>query len=382
MKPKTLLMLVLGLCFSAQMARADWSAAKRLTWNPGYSRFAAIAVDSNDTIHLVWSDYLSDNNDLYYKSSTDGGASWSLSRRLSWTSGVSYDAAIALDSGNKIHLVWYDTTPGNYEIYYTKSTNGGSDWSANKRLSWTSLSSYLPVIAVDSSPTIHVVWQDFTPGNCQLLYKRSTDEGATWSAAQRLTWTSGQSYDPVIAIDPSDTVHIVWTNETPGNGEIYYKRSTDGGLNWGPAKRLTWTSGFSEFPALAVDSSGALQVVWYDHTPDNMEIYHKKSTDGGLNWGASQRITWTEGDSYHPVIAADAGGNLHVVWYDEAPGYSDLYYKSSADGGASWSSAQRITWTSGLSRYPAMAVDSGNAIHIVWEDDTPGNGEIYYKKGS
>jgi hypothetical protein len=29
-----------------------------------------------------------------------------------------------------------------------------------------------------------------------------------------------------------------------------------------------------------------------------------------------------------------------------------------------------------------MAVDSGNAIHIVWEDDTPGNGEIYYKKGS
>jgi len=84
----------------------------------------------------------------------------------------------------------------------------------------------------------------------------------------------------------------------------------------------------------------------------------------------------------NPENEADGAGNLHLVWYDEAPGYSDLYYKSSADGGASWSSAQRLTWTSGLSRYPAMAVDSGNAVHIVWEDDTPGNGEIYYKKGS
>jgi hypothetical protein len=263
-----------------------------------------------------------------------------------------------------------------------KSTNGGSDWSANKRLSWTSLSSYIPVIAVDSSQTIHVVWQDITPGNNQLLYKRSTDEGSTWSAAQRLTWTSGQSYDPVIAIDPSDTIHIAWVNDAPGKGEIYYKRSTDGGLNWGAAKRLSWTSGLSEFPAMAVDSSGALQVVWYDHTPDNMEVYHKKSTNGGLNWSASQRITWTEGDSYHPVIAADTGGGLHVVWYDEAPGYSDIYYKNSADGGGSWSPAQRVTWTSGLSRYPALAIDSGGSIHVVWEDDTPGNGEIYYIKGS
>jgi hypothetical protein len=107
------MILVLGLAFSTQMARADWSANKRLTWNPGYSRFAAIAVDSNDTIHLVWSDYLSNNNDLYYKSSTDGGASWSLSQRLTWTSGQSYDAAIALDSGNVIHLVWFDATPVN-----------------------------------------------------------------------------------------------------------------------------------------------------------------------------------------------------------------------------------------------------------------------------
>jgi hypothetical protein len=28
-----------------------------------------------------------------------------------------------------------------------------------------------------------------------------------------------------------------------------------------------------------------------------------------------------------------------------------------------------------------IAVDSNNHIHVVWSDETPGNFEIYYKKG-
>jgi len=47
-------------------------------------------------------------------------ADWSAVQRLSWTSGKSYDAAITIDSGGAIHVVWSDDTPGNYEIYYKK----------------------------------------------------------------------------------------------------------------------------------------------------------------------------------------------------------------------------------------------------------------------
>ncbi len=49
---------------------------------------------------------------------------------------------------------------------------------------------------------------------------------------------------------------------------------------------------------------------------------------------------------------------------------------------ADWTAAKRLTWTSGWSHAPAMALDSGNAIHVVWPDDTPGNYEIYYKNGN
>jgi len=50
--------------------------------------------------------------------------------------------------------------------------------------------------------------------------------------------------------------------------------------DWTPAKRLTWTSGTSSVPAVATDSNGAVHIVWEDHTPGNSEIYYKRSPDG------------------------------------------------------------------------------------------------------
>jgi len=47
-----------------------------------------------------------------------------------------------------------------------------------------------------------------------------------------------------------------------------------------------------------------------------------------------------------------------------------------------WTAGQRLTWTSGYSMRLAVAADASGYIHLVWQDETPGNYEIYYKKGS
>jgi hypothetical protein len=99
---------------------------------------------------------------------------------------------------------------------------------------------------------------------------------ANWTTAKRLTWNSGSSWYPGIAVDTSGNLHVVWDDDTPGNREIYYKKSTDGGSTWMPSQRLTRNSGGSGLPAIAVDSSGNLHVVWCDGTPGNAEIYYKK----------------------------------------------------------------------------------------------------------
>lgn len=140
---------------------------------------------------------------------------------------------------------------------------------------------------------------------------------------------------------------------------------------------LTVSEG-SRLPAIAINSNSTIHVV-YDSLGD---IYLKKSKDGGTIWSPAKRLSWTSGLSEDAAIAVDISNAIHVVWSDDTPGNWEVYYKSSADGGATWSPVQRLIWTSGRSERPALAGDLNNAIHIFWQDDTPGNYEIYYKKGS
>jgi len=142
---------------------------------------------------------------------------------------------------------------------------------------------------------------------------------ADWGPAKRLTWTADESWNPVLAIDSGGVIHVVWSDYTPGNSEIFYKSSTDGGASWNPNKRLSWTPANSEDTAVAIDSSGTLHVVWSDVTPGQMEIYYKKSEDTGATWSPTQRITWTSGTSLEPAIAIDSSSVIHVVWYDDTP---------------------------------------------------------------
>lgn len=50
-------------------------------------------------------------------------------------------------------------------------------------------------------------------------------------------------------------------------------------------------------------------------------------------------------------------------------------------GAQTWEKTKKLPRNSGSSFSPAIAADSTDTIHIVWEDDTPGNFEIYYRKG-
>lgn len=375
--------IFIGILFiSVQLGLAQWSSVRQLTWNSGGSKAPAVAVDTWGNIHVVWEDDTAtpDSHEIYYKKSADGGKSWTTNKRLTWTAGKSTQPALAVDPFGALHVVWQDDTPGNGDIYYKTSPDNGANWSAGGRIAWTTGISQAPAIAVDSWGNLHVLWYDYTPGNYEIYSMTSTNGGASWSKNQRVTWTSGWSGHPAIAVDTAANLHLVWADETPGSSEIYYKNSLDGGGSWSAGQRLTWNAGISQAPVIAVDSSGVLHVAWWDNTPGNAEIYYKKSTTGGVYWTSNSRLTWSPADSQGPAIAIDSSGNLHLVWWDSAPGNAEIYYKQSTDEGVSWTTNTRLTWTSGNSYGPAIAVDYLGNLHVVWSDDTPGNYELFYRR--
>jgi len=370
------------LSFLTSYALSDWSPVQRLTWTSGDSSFPAVAVDSSDAIHVVWHDLTPGDMAIYYKRSEDGGTTWSSSQRITWSSGNSGFPALAIDSGDILHVVWSESTTEYSEIYYKGSSDGGSTWTSARRITWTSGNSSFPAVGIDSNDDLHVIWCDQTPGPSDIYYKRSSDGGSTWTTSRRITWTSGSSEKSALAVDSSDALHVVWSDYQVGNPEIYYMRSTDGGLTWSVARRMTWTSGNSSRPAIAVDSSDTLHVVWNDWTPTSTEIYYRNSLDGGTTWSPVQRLTWNSGNSYVPAVAVYAPSIIYVVWYDDTPGNFEIHYRLSKLGGTAWSPVQRLTWTAGDSHLPVIAMDSAGTAHVFWKDGTPGNDEIYYRKGN
>jgi hypothetical protein len=376
MKNKLVLQLML-LLFTG-LAQAQWQADVRLTNDIRYSSTSfnnerCIASNGNN-VHVVWFDNRDLNEEIYYKLSTDGGTVWSADTRLTINSSASRYPSIAV-SGQTVHVVWYEARDGNWEIYYKRSTNGGLNWGPDTRLTNNSAYSGDPSITV-SGQVVHVVWQDNRDGNDELYYKRSSDAGATWSADIRIVNDPNQTSPASLASEGS-FIYAAWNDFRDGNWEIYCKRSTDGGLSWGTDTRLTNDAGISGYPSVSV-SNALVFVVWHDSRDGNFEIYCTRSTDAGSSWEADSRLTNDPSVSGYPTVSV-SGSAVHVVWEDNRYGNYEIFYKSSFTGGLDWSADNWLTDNNAISDRAALSV-SGPVLHVLWEDNRDGNYEIYYKR--
>jgi len=257
-----------------------------------------------------------------------------------------------------------------------------AQWQPDVRLtndtagSWISSNNAWSVAA--SGNVVHVVWKDFRNVNDEIYYKRSTDGGVSWGADTRLTNNAATPWYYSVTVSGS-VVHVLWQDIRDGNYEIYYKRSTDAGVSWGADTRLTNNTAESWAPSAAVSGS-VVHVLWQDIRDGNYEIYCKRSTDAGVSWGADTRLTNNISDSYYPSVTA-SGPVVHVVWEDFRDGNWEIYYKRSIDAGINWGADTRLTNNSSNSEDPCVAI-SGSVVNIVWDEYRDSNYEIYYKRST
>jgi hypothetical protein len=377
---KMFIIAVTLITFYTSNLFAQWQSDVRLTNNPAYSSTSennsgCIAASGN-VVHVVWYDNRDGNYEIYYKRSADGGVSFEADSRLTNNTASSFSPSVSV-SGLVVHVIWNDRRDGNYEIYYKRSTDAGISWGADTRLTNNSAHSQFSSVAVSGS-AVHVVWRDIRDGNYEIYYKSSIDGGVSFGADTRLTNNLSGSDGPSVSVSGS-AVHVVWYDSRDGNYEIYYKRSIDGGISWGAETRLTNNSFLSTKVSVAVSGS-VLNVTWVDTRDSYNEIYYKRSTDGGTSWEADTRLTIHTGTSSASDPSVSVSGSVvHVVWHDDRDGNTEIYYKSSSDGGVSFGTDTRLTNNTAGSYYSFVSA-SGSVVHVIWQEKRDGNEEIYYKR--
>ena len=207
--------------------------------------------------------------------------------------------------------------------------------------------------------------------------------GASTSAAEIYNIT--QASQPRIASDSANNIHAVFEGYVTGldNREILYSKSTDGARTWTPPLNISKTSRVSTVPAIAVEESGAIDVVWRDTTSGELhpDIFFTRSADGGQTWTTALDISHTKGICSEPAIATGPDGSIHVVWVDTRPqdGRPHIFYSSSTDG-KNWSPCVSISPTPGVSSEPTIVACNDGIVHCAWLDTTSGEErpDIFY----
>jgi hypothetical protein len=372
------LLFSLLLCFPS-VVNAQWEPDVRLTYNDSasytsYNNAWCVAA-TGDTVHVTWFDKRDRNEEIYYRHSYDGGVLWGTVTRLTNDPFVSRFPCIGVVD-SFVHVVWCDTRDGNYfKIYYKRSSDGGQTWGSDTRLTNDTASLGFPSLTVNGS-NVHIVWMDDRDSplnNQEIYYKRSTDAGSTWGPDTRLTFDPYSSNFPSVATNGLD-VHVVWMDTRNDVYSIFYKRSTDTGTTWGPDTLLANTSNIMTVPTPSVAVSGQdIHVVWRDGG-----IIYKRSTDRGASWWPDTSLASSVFLLENPSIAT-SGPYVHVVWDGELVRNVEIYYKRSTDAGSTWEPDTRLTNDTASSAIPSVAV-SRSMVHVVWTDRRDGNTEVYYKR--
>jgi len=299
---------------------------------------------------------------FFFTSTISQAQSW-ITRRISNNRGFSYRPKIAVNSTN-VYIVWDDDTLGNSEIFLRSSKNGGATWSLQKNISSSPGDSLMPDLAASGS-YVYIVWEDFIDSNSSIYFKRSKDGGLTWSNAKHIATAPGSGGWPSIAAN-EEQVFVAWSYDLNviGNYEIYFSTSNDAGISWTPIKRLSYASGLSYWPKIAIAGSSAF-VVWMEELPEyNNQINFKRSINGGKSWKAPVKLSPSSADSWWPRLAV-VDPFVYVVWGNYVNYQSNgVCFKKSSNRGVSWSTTDFFDTKGGEIDIAAKGTD----LYVVWDD--------------
>jgi hypothetical protein len=370
-----------------------FNGIENLSNNDGRSdkpQIAAVGVN----VYVVWRDNSSGKDQIYFKRSSDTGNSFNTTENLSNTNGSSTDPQITA-TGNNAYIVWSDTTTGNGDIYFKSSTDNGTSFSSPKNLS-TNLDGpalFPQVEAIGNN--VYVVWQDETPDKGRIRFRASNDNGNDFSITRVLSQENEvNANSPQLSVSER-AIYVVWEdnsrsgNNSSKNFDLLFRVGIDGGSTFTNTKILTKNPGDSFDPQIAASGEN-MYAVWEDNTAGN---------DTSLNWDVRFRgVLYNGANTTDTKILSENIGevadfpqiavletNLYVVWSDlyirTYPGMFEIFFTFSKDEGRNFSQAVNLSSNQGSSTFPRIAASEDHA-YIVWSDTTTGNGDIYFRSVS
>jgi hypothetical protein len=301
--------------------------------------------------------------------SSDGGSTWGSQAPLCVCrgSGAQYDPTIEVvpDSGAVYSVFLNADRTGGFSAVFSKSTNHGKTWSepvhVYGNVAWTDK----PEVATSADgKDVYVSWNG--PQGGDLYVGQSHDYGATWTQ-EKLSDSKRYYYAYDARVLDDGTVvfsesSIVYSGSTSVEGDVWHHAivSRDEGATWEnvvvaqvPVGEACVADGCSpDFyigqTSVVSDAPGHLVFAYEGPTTADgpQQIYTATSSDEGRTWSAGTPLSAAGENSTGPRLASAGGGDVRL-WYMQTANGDDpdawnVWYRSSPNGGRSWSSPTKI----------------------------------------
>lgn len=374
----------------AQDPASGWSTPYNISQSPLRSWFPDIKVDATGKVHVVWCETERRRDGREYESINYArwdGYHWSDARDIVAAQPDIRRNAIAI-GGSELLMVHNATSMRRLGLAFTAAPLEQAwlapAWSAPRTVNAFG-GTYMADIEMDAEGTAHLLFDDWgydeeedrVGGYADIFYRRSTDQGRSWTVPVNLSQAGMGSSRGQIKIDRAGGLHATWDegwDRLTGMGEAHYstyRYSGDGGLTWTEPLTVATPITGTEQLVSGADGRGGVLLLW--RLVDEPEIYYQWTADAGEHWtepapipGVYSRPWGVPFDLYE--TATDSAGNVHalVVGRAEPALEATLQLYHLMWNGEAWSEPAVVWQGEGYPEYPRLVVSEGNRLHAVW----------------
>lgn len=282
--------------------------------------------------------------------SSDNGATWGAETFPCPCPNIGtfqYDPVMKVANNGTVYATWMNK----YDMVFAKSSNHGATWTAPIEVSGTPWGDH-PWIGVSANGTD--VYIGYATAS-DVWVAASHNAGASFAPAVKLNSDTGRyRYPNGLEVLPNGTAVLAQSsyptaNSSTGPVDIETWRSTDGGVTWTRKVIQTIFTGkdfeSSSTTALASDAAGTLVALYSGATTlgGNGHVWSSRSTDSGLTWSAPVELGNGTANASWPAITGGASGDFRIHYADDRGGAWNTWYRTSTNGGTSWSAETDIS---------------------------------------
>jgi len=348
--------------------------------------YPSVAFDGSNYL-VIWQDYRNQTDFNIYGSRVSQNGAVFDSAGIAISVAANDEEFPSIIFGTTSFLtVWRDERNGSndFDIYGTRISSGGiiidsTGFAISIIANWYNQSS--SSVAFDGT-NYFVVWTDERPGNKDIYGVRVNQAGLVLDPlAIPISISLGNQYSPVVAFDGTNYL-VAWTDErnlSTSYADIYGTRVSQSGLVLDTAGIAISAAPYDQqLPSVAFDGTDYL-IAWQDRRNGltNCDIYGARVSRAGTVLEPNGFVISNVSDDQEvPAIAFD-GTNYLVVWEDERNAYRDIYgTRISQAGTVLEPTGIAISNASSYQESTSVAFDGTNYL-VVWQDRRNASHDIY-----